>query len=152
MIILIIDLYDKFVFLIIGWYIRSMLSMTRKKMIWVILLWFAILQTMSPLIHAHLEGDRPELGHGIHMHADDIAQIQDKVPTLRSNLGVSDIVGIDKGVVQNFKYLPLPLLVFLFVISSNIIICQVFNPIFVFKHFRPLYLRTNAAPRSPPYF
>ena len=121
-------------------------------MIWVILFWFAVLQAMSPLIHAHLEVDTPQQGHGIHMHTDEIGQIQDKIPTLKADLGFSDTIGVDKAVVEDIKFLPYPLLVFLFVIYLLITICQLSNHTIVNNQFSPLYLKSNAAPRAPPYF
>ncbi len=74
-----------------------------KKLLWTIVIWFAVLQMLSPLIHAHVEIDAPSQGHGVHMHIDEMASIldlqsQSKAPAFQGiNLHT---IGIDKALVK----------------------------------------------------
>ncbi len=129
-----------------------MLSKLHIKFIWTILFWFAILQAVAPLIHAHVEADTPQQGHGIHMHSDDITQIRDKVPTLRINLGFSDTIGVDKALVKDVKVLPMAIFIFLFLIYDLIIHSQKYNLVFSFREHPPFYLKSSSRPRAPPFF
>lgn len=116
------------------------------------MIWFAILQMLSPLIHAHVETDYPEQGHGLHVHAQDFFQTQNEIPHLYSIANNIHTIGVDKALVKSLDLLPLPLFVLLFTIAIISVFwrashCQSAS----FPHL-PLYLRPQLNPRAPPLF
>ncbi len=128
-----------------------MLIALHKRLLWVIVMWFAILQTVSPFIHAHTEADSPTQGVGLHLHDQDLLlQMSGNTHVLTTH--AAHTVGVNVAVIEDIDPLPLPLLTLLFVMSlSAITICLVrFNAI---KHpFPHLYLRSLSEPRAPPLF
>lgn len=121
--------------------------------VWVIIFWFALLQTLSPLMHAHMESDSDQQPHGIHMHniADTQADQQDQFQHLSDSDSESHIITVDKGALKEyFKFIP-PLFA--------LIIALLFIPQLVAKyHFGelssptpPLFYTHNASPRAPPF-
>lgn len=128
-----------------------------KKLLWTIVIWFAVLQMLSPLIHAHVEIDAPSQGHGVHMHIDEMASIldsqsQSKAPAFQSiNLHT---IGVDKALVKKIKLLPTPLFTVLFVIFLLVITTQKpkFKPEFRFLLPFSFYFKHQSRPRAPPLF
>lgn len=129
-----------------------MLSVLNKKILWSIVIWFVILQMISPLIHAHVEADRPDQGHGLHVHAQDLFQAQDLVPHFYSIANNIHTVGVDKALVKNLDLLPLPLFVLLFIICSFAVISHLLRLQFTTRPSLPFYLRPQLSPRAPPLF
>jgi hypothetical protein len=129
-----------------------MFSVLNKKILWTIVVWFAILQMLSPLIHAHVEADQPEQGHGLHLHAQDLFQAQDQIPHVYSIANNIHTVGVDKALVKGLDLLPLPLFALLFIISSLAVISQFPRGQFSHSPFLPFYLRPQLSPRAPPLF
>ena len=129
-----------------------MFSVLNKKILWTIVIWFAILQMLSPLIHAHVEADQPEQGYGLHVHAQDLFQTQDNIPHVYTIANNIHTVGVDKALVQSLDLLPLPLFVLLFTLATLSIVlpesrCQSAS----FRRL-PFYLRPQLSPRAPPLF
>jgi len=115
-------------------------------------IWFAILQMLSPLIHAHVEVDQPEQGHGLHVHAQDLFQTQNKIPHLYTIANDIHTIGVDKALVKSLDLLPLPFFVLLFTIAMLSVFLQAsgFQPASFPR--LPLYLRPQLSPRAPPLF
>lgn len=42
-----------------------------KTLSWIVVIWFALLQAMSPLIHGHMDTDHPDLIPALHLHEGD---------------------------------------------------------------------------------
>jgi len=125
----------------------------RKKLLWTLVIWFAILQTVLPFIHAHLEADSPAQGHGLHVHAQGLPQVSGAEHALNSisTLPVHTI-GVNEAVVENIDPLPLPLFTLLFVISLAVVTISLAG-INLTRHPLPLlYLRSLSRPRAPPLF
>lgn len=127
-----------------------MFSKLSKKVIWLILLWFAGLQAIAPLMHAHSDSNTSQQGYGIHIHFDELVQVQDKHTTLRHNLSVSNTIGMDKAIVKVVKVLPPPLFVFLFLIYVFVVLSKRFSSITIFPQCPTPYLRSASRPRAPP--
>jgi uncharacterized membrane protein YhaH (DUF805 family) len=128
-----------------------MLRGLNKKLLWIVVIWFAILQAFTPFIHAHVQADTYAYGHGLHMHEDGLFELYDTVHTLKN---VSDVetIGIDKAFIKNIEALHAPLFLMLFII-----------PLLVFSvrryHYErnahvsiSLFLQSPAGPRAPPLF
>jgi len=125
----------------------------RKKLLWTLVIWFAILQTVLPFIHAHLEADSPAQGQGLHVHAQGLPQVSGAEHALNiiSTLPVHTI-GVNEAVVENIDPLPLPLFTLLFVISLAVVTISQAG-INLTRHPLPLlYLRSLSRPRAPPLF
>lgn len=126
--------------------------MLHKKLLWITVIWLVILQTMSPLIHAHIEADVPEKGVGIHMHMDEIVPVYDKTPTLKSFASSLHVVSVDKALVKDVQAIPVPLLAVLFSIFILSLVVKEFNLSFTYLFPSPAHLRPRSKPRAPPLF
>ena len=115
------------------------------------MIWFAILQTVSPFIHAHLEADSPAQGYGLHLHDEGLLQMSgDEQHMLSAH--PAHAVGVNAAVVEDIDPLPLPLFTLLFVISLLVITISQAS-INLIKHpFPQPYLRSISRPRAPPLF
>ena len=134
-------------------FVRTITAMLRMQStrVWVIIFWFALLQTLSPLMHAHIESDNDQQPHGIHMHnIADVPAEQSQLPHISDTDSESHIITVDKGALkEDFKFAP-PLFA--------LIIALLFIPQLVAKyHFGylatptpPLFYTHNASPRAPP--
>ena len=127
-----------------------MLIALQKKLLWIIVIWFAILQTVSPFIHAHLEADSPAQGYGLHVHDEGLLQMSGDEHVISAH--PAHAVGVNAAVVEDISPLPLPLFTLLFFISLPVILVSQAG-VNLIKH--PLsqpYLRTISRPRAPPLF
>jgi hypothetical protein len=121
-----------------------------KKLLWVIVIWFAILQTVSPFIHAHLEADSPAQGYGLHLHDEGLLQMSGNEHVLTAH--PAHAVGINAAVVEDVDPLPSPFFSLLFVISLFVFTISLAG-INLIKHpFPQPYLRSISRPRAPPLF
>lgn len=127
-----------------------MLIAMQKKLLWIVVIWFAVLQTVTPFIHAHLEVDYPAQGHGLHLHDESLLQMAENGHTLIAH--PTHTVGVNAAVVEDVDPLPMPLFTLLFVISLFVIVIgrAVISPIK--NPFQQLYLHSNSKPRAPPLF
>ncbi len=124
-----------------------------KKFLWVIVFWFALLQTVAPFIHAHIETDSPAQRHGLHVHDQDLLQVSDAQHAFKSiSAPPVHTIGLHEAVVKNLDVLPLPIFALLFFISFLVLITRLASLNLV-KHPLPqLYLRSLSRPRAPPLF
>ncbi|MGZ8982816.1 MAG: hypothetical protein ACXW11_02540 [Methylotenera sp.] len=129
-----------------------MFSVLNKKLSWTILIWFAVLQMLSPLIHAHVETDASEQGHGLHMHVQELVQGHEKIPAFKNVTASLHTVGVDKALVKVSDLLPAPLFAVLFVLCSLAAVRQSYKPRFNFLTPLLFYLRPQSRPRAPPLF
>jgi len=126
--------------------------MLRKSLPWMIVVWFAMLQTVLPFIHAHLEPDSPVQGHGLHMHELNSMQLPDTQHTLKNVAAPVHTIGVNNALVKTIDALPLPLFAVLFIISLPVVIIRLFNVNLITHPRLPLYLRSLSRPRAPPLF
>jgi len=63
-------------------------------------IWFAVLQMLSPLIHAHVEADASVQGHGLHMHVQELVQGDEKIPASKYVTASLHTVGVDKALLK----------------------------------------------------
>ncbi len=128
----------------------------RKKLLWMIVLWFAVLQTVTPFIHAHLESDAPDQQYGLHVHDQDMLVQSGALHTLDSSASVDappvHIIGVNEAVVEHLNLLPLPLFALLFVISLSLIISRLPRFTSIRQPLQPLHLRSLLRPRAPPLY
>jgi len=123
----------------------------QKKLLWIIVIWFAILQTVSPFIHAHIEVDSPTQGYGLHLHDQDLLlQLSGSEHVLSAH--PAHAVGVNAAVVEDITPLPLPLFTLLFVISLTVITISLASSNLTKYPFPQLYLRFLSRPRAPPLF
>jgi hypothetical protein len=127
-----------------------MLIAMQKKLLWIVVIWFAILQTVTPFIHAHLEADSPAQGHGLHLHDESLLQMAENGHTL--SVHPTHAVGVNAAVVEDVDPLPMPLLTLLFVISLSVIVVGRVVVSSIKSPLQQLYLHSNSSPRSPPLF
>jgi hypothetical protein len=121
-----------------------------KKLLWMVVIWFAILQTVSPFIHAHLEADSPAQGYGLHLHDEGLFQMSGNEHVLSAH--PAHAVGVHAAVVEDVDPLPSPLFSLLFVISLFVFTISLAG-INLIKHpFPQPYLRFLSRPRAPPLF
>ncbi len=130
-----------------------------KKLLWMIVIWFAVLQMLSPLIHAHVEVDVPSQGHGLHLHMDEMVPLLDSSEqgegsALKPVSASLHTIGIDKAHVKKVESLSAPLFIVLFVICLLVIVTQLskLKPRFRCLLPLPFYLRPQSSPRAPPLF
>ncbi len=123
-----------------------------KKFLWLIVIWFAVLQAVSPFIHGHMEADTPAHGHGLHIHMQDLAQVYESVHTLKSASVAVHTVSIDKALVKSVDLLPPPLLAVLFILFLFMAVTKVLKPKSTAPAYLSLYLRPQSGPRAPPLF
>ncbi|PKO47952.1 MAG: hypothetical protein CVU29_00805 [Betaproteobacteria bacterium HGW-Betaproteobacteria-22] len=121
-----------------------------KKFLWMIVVWFALLQVASPFIHAHIKGDSPTQGHGLHMHG--LMSSTTTTPTLQAVHDEVQTIGVDKGLTKQPDLLPPPVLAVLF-------IALLLLPLFQIAQFRAIkfsdlfhFTRSASRPRAPPSF
>lgn len=122
----------------------------QKKLLWMILFWFAILQTISPFIHAHVEADYPAQGHGLHLHSEGLFQaaLDQHVISAHS----THTIGVNDAVVEDVDPLPLSVFTILFFISLAIVIVSKASFNLTHPPFPQFYLRFYFKPRAPPQF
>ncbi len=121
-----------------------------KKLLWIIVIWFAILQTVSPFIHAHLEADSPSQGYGLHLHDEGLLQMSGNEHVLTAH--PAHAVGVNAAVIEEVDPLPPPLFNLLFVICLLVFTVSLAG-INLIKHpFPQPYLRFLSRPRAPPLF
>jgi len=125
----------------------------RKRLLWMVVIWFAMLQTVLPFIHAHLEADSSAQGQGLHVHAQGMPQVSSAEHALKTiSAPPVHTIGVNEAVVKNIDPLPLPLFTLLFVISLAVSTISR-SGIHVIRHPLPLlYLRSLSRPRAPPLF
>ncbi len=129
-----------------------MFSVPNKRVLWTIVIWFAFLQMISPLIHAHFDTDATQQGHGLHMAADDLLQSIDSSPVIKNVSTGSHTIGVNQALLERFDLLPLPLLVILFVLAMLLAKCLSTQSAALFLSSLPIYLRPHSTPRAPPQF
>ncbi|MEY3884306.1 MAG: hypothetical protein RIS87_81 [Pseudomonadota bacterium] len=136
-----------------------MFVVLNKKLLWIIVIWFAILQMLSPLIHAHMEVDAPSQGHGLHVHLDeDTSLLQTsgliKTPAFKEFSTSMHTIGVDKALVKKLELLQTPVFAVLFAIFSMLLIAQLvrIKPKFRFLLPHPFFLKSQSRPRAPPFF
>jgi hypothetical protein len=132
-----------------------MLFLNKNLSIWFLATWFAILQAISPFVHAHINStDHADINNGLHIHAINLdAGNKDK-----QNASINDyaldthIVVLDKGVIQKLELIGqvctiIAIFIF-FVISATIVKLR---PQKLDKP-QPTQFRTYLNPRAPPNF
>ncbi|MDX1915247.1 MAG: hypothetical protein SFU55_06655 [Methylophilus sp.] len=58
-------------------YIRPMQLLNKKLWVVCLVVWFSMLQAMSPFVHAHLGGDNSDQMNGLHIHEFNLLQKSD---------------------------------------------------------------------------
>jgi len=136
-----------------------MLVVLNKKWLWIIVIWFAVLQMLSPLIHAHMEVDAPSQGQGLHVHLDDDTSLLQtsgliKTPAFKEFSTSMHTIGVDKALVKKLELLQTPVFAVLFAIFSMLLIAQLvrIKPKFRFLLPHPFFLKCQSRPRAPPFF
>lgn len=129
-----------------------MLITKHKKLLWVIVFWFALLQTVTPFIHAHMEADSAMQGHGLHMHA---AALTHAVGDQHQHQHVltehtSSTVGVNAAVMEDVDPMPLPLFILLFVLSLPLVAMRRVSFCLIQFPFAQFLLRSISRPRAPP--
>lgn len=127
-----------------------MLMAMHKKLLWIIVIWFAVLQTVTPFIHGHIEADSPAQGHGLHMHDPALMPIPDDQGQHLLTAHPAHTVGVNAAVVEDPQPLPLFLLVLLFVLNLPVIAMRLFGIHFSQPPFLKRSLRSISRPRAPP--
>lgn len=120
-----------------------------KKIMWLVVIWFAVLQAVSPFIHGHMGGDTPAQGHGLHIHVQEFVQVNDSVHIIKS-AAVAHAIGVDDALVKSVDLLPSPLFTLLFVLFLLSLQTKSFTPSSNVLRNLPLYLRPQSGPRAPP--
>lgn len=125
-----------------------------KRFLWVIVIWFAVLQAISPFIHAHIEADSPTQSHGLHLHVQNLMQVQDNehAHTFKNANHSIHTIGVNKVFVRNLEFLPSPLFAVLFIIGLFVITIRIVKTNLIIRPLSPLHLRSLSGPRAPPLF
>lgn len=124
---------------------------TRHNIVlWLVIMWFAVLQTITPFIHAHLEADQSTQSHGLHIHEPGILDLPDLEHTLKNVDVPMHVVGVNLGLFKSFDMILLPLFCVWFVLCLPLLRVQRLKPSLSHHHLLPIYLRTRSRPRAPP--
>ncbi len=129
-----------------------MVSAFNKKLLWLLVLWFALMQAISPFVHGHFEIDTPAQGYGLHMHIEGLVQPLDFVHTLKNVSGHIHTVSLDKALIKKVDLLPLPLFLVLFVFCLLLLIYRFSYSSYVLNLRLISSLRSLCQPRAPPTF
>lgn len=122
----------------------------RKTLLWIVVMWFALLQTITPFIHAHMEADEPNQPHGLHMHQMGLDSLPDTQHTFKSIEPPLHTVGVTQALVKHMDALPLPIFALLFVLSLCLLAVRLFKTPVIQRPKLPIYLRSCSRPRAPP--
>ena len=129
--------------------------LNKNLSIWFLVIWFAILQTISPFVHAHIDNNgHPDLENGLHVHPIPLSIAKQDLSKASINDYALDthIVVIDKGVIQrlqwNIQTIALITVFIFFALPTAKSKLKTRRQVKL-KHW---YLRTNLNPRAPPYF
>lgn len=132
-----------------------MLRGFNQKLLWVVVVWFAILQAFTPFIHAHVQADAPVYGHGLHMHEVGLFQSLDldTVHTLK-NVNDVQVIGVDKALAKtkSLEALPVPLFLVLFIIPLLAISVRRYQYAHDAHVVELPFLLSLSGPRAPPMF
>jgi len=126
------------------------MKMWRKTLLWVVVMWFALLQTVTPFIHAHTEADQSHQLHGLHIHEVGLSGMPDTEHTFKNAEVPLHTVGVTQALVKSVDALPLPIFTLLFVISLSLLAMRPFNTDRMQHPQLPIYLRSCSRPRAPP--
>ena len=113
-------------------------------------MWFALLQTVTPFIHAHMEADQPNQPHGLHMHEMGLAALPDSEHTFKSIDAPVHTVGVTQALVKNVDALPLPIFALLFVLSLTLLAIRPLKTSTFQRSELSIFLRSCSRPRAPP--
>ncbi|HQS43323.1 MAG: hypothetical protein B7Y16_00345 [Methylotenera sp. 24-45-7] len=121
-----------------------------KKLSWIIVFWFALLQAITPFIHTHLGAEHLTETPSMHIHVDEHEHSTDQ----NNSHFVSDVshtITVASGLITDLdNSLTLFAVVFvLFFLSGRINIARWIYPDFNFLHDYSLK-RRRPAPRAPP--
>lgn len=130
-----------------------MLRSFNQKLLWILVIWFAVLQAFAPFIHAHVKADLPAYGHGLHMHEAGLFQSLDTVHTFK-NVNDVQVIGVDKALAKakSLEIASMPLLLVLFIIPLLVNSVLRYAYAFVPRAAVPPFLQSVAGPRAPPLF
>ena len=130
-----------------------MFSRRHKSLFWIMVVWFALLQAISPFIHAHVSTSGMCGNNGMHIHEEGFGQLDN----LNAGVSLNDmdlnlqVIVVDKGVTSNQEFKLLTCLIFLALIfpyfakqSQYFRATQLFNLL-------PIHRRSRLNPRAPPY-
>lgn len=124
----------------------------RTKLLWFIVIWFAVMQTISPLMHGHLETDNSVQSNGMHMHITNFEQNNDKIPTFKNADSSLHTIGVDNALVKDFELVASPVFAFLFFLLAIAFISQYCKVKSNKLTLHPFFLRPNSSPRAPPLY
>lgn len=124
--------------------------MKHKVVLWIVIAWFAVLQTITPFIHAHLEADESKQSYGLHIHEPGLLDLPDMEHTLKNVDVPVHVVAVNQGVIKNFDLLLLPLFLVWFVLCLPLLIASRLKPFLVNHNLPPIFLRAHSRPRAPP--
>lgn len=126
-----------------------------KKSLWLIVIWFAVLQTFSPFIHGHFEADTPAQGVGLHIHMQAFVQTNtlanDNVHALQNVSNAIQTVGVDKVRIKSIDLLTPPLFAVLLVLFLFVLVAKFISTSAPRATSLPLHLRPQSKPRAPPF-
>ncbi|MEK9939729.1 MAG: hypothetical protein VW548_01990, partial [Methylotenera sp.] len=81
----------------------------RNIVLWLVIMWFAVLQAITPFIHAHLETDQSTQSHGLHIHEPGLLDLPDLEHTLKNVEVPMHVVVVNQGLLTSFELIALPL-------------------------------------------
>jgi len=124
---------------------------TRHKIVlYSVIMWFALLQTITPFIHAHLETDQSQQSHGLHIHEPGLIDLPDMEHTLKNVDIPMHIVVVNQALVKSFDLILMPLFYVWFALCLPLFIAQRLKPFSSSHNPLPIYLRACSKPRAPP--
>jgi len=132
------------------------MSFSNKNLsIWFLVIWFAILQTLSPFVHAHMDNNgHPDLDNGLHVHSIPLSITKQDISKASINDYALDthIVVIDKGVIQrlqwNIQTIALITVFIFFALPITKSKLKTRRQIIL----KPRKFKINLNPRAPPHF
>ena len=124
----------------------------KTPMVWLLLICFAWLQLLSPLLHAHSSEEAKQSGLGVHFHIDYLPSAADALPTLKNINVHGDVIGIEESIIRDKAAKTfVAILTLLFLLPLVLRHCVI--QLDIFKLLIPLNPRnTSLKPRAPPYF
>jgi hypothetical protein len=123
----------------------------QSKFTWVIAFWFALLQTFSPLMHAHIESEPLQQSQGIHVHGFDTDAHHDQYKHVTVTHTEAHIITVDKGALkEDFQFSP-SIMAVMVVLAFSFIIISAYSRSYAVSTPLPLFYRYSTRPRAPPH-
>ncbi len=120
----------------------------KKYLLWVLVITFAFLQGLSPLLHAHIKGDNIHATDSINIHL--LPALEDGGVMIKN--ADTSVIGVDQSIIRNLSVELLSALLFLVAFLIRIEVKLSFVDLFKNPPVSINVRHRRLIPRAPPSF